>query len=72
MSRAAQDRADSSVVRWQSGRLRVVQDDALPPRLEVFDGPDGESPAWYEPALPWATESAVSALVQELVAELAR
>jgi hypothetical protein len=60
-------------VLWQSGRLRVVQEDTQPPRLEVFDGPDGEAPAWYVPALPWTTEPAVvSALVQELVFTLAR
>lgn len=61
-----------SEVRWKFGRLRVVQRGAEPPRLEVFDGPDGEAPTWYETALPWATEPAVSALVQELVFALAR
>jgi hypothetical protein len=52
--------------------LRVVQEEARPPWLEVFDGPKGEEPAWYVPALPWATEHAVSALLRERVAELAR
>jgi hypothetical protein len=73
VSRAVQGQAaPASAVRWQSGRLRVVQHDAQPPRLEVFDGPDGEAPEWYVPALPWATEPAVSALVQEFVFALAR
>lgn len=58
-------------VKWQSGQLRVVRDGAEPPRLEVFDGPDGEAPGWYAPALPWATEPAVSALVHELTYALA-
>jgi hypothetical protein len=68
---AAEHQADVPVVCWQSGRLRVMRAGAQPPRLEVYDGPAGEQPEWYVPALPWKAEPGVSALVNELVFELA-
>ncbi len=49
-----------------------MQTGAQPPHLQLYKGPDGEQPEWYVPALPWASEPAVSALVNELVFELAR
>ncbi len=69
---ASHDAHAAPVVCWQSGRLRVVRLGTQPPQLEVFDEPDGEASTWYVPALPWAEAPAVSALVQELVYELAR
>ena len=72
VSRAQQRLADVPVVCWRSGRLRVVRTGAQPPQLQLYGGPDGEQPEWYVPALPWASEPAVSALVNELIFELAR
>jgi len=72
VSRAEQHLVGVPVVCWQSGRLRVVRTGAQPPQLQVYGGPDGEQPEWYVPALPWASEPAVSALVHELVFELSR
>ena len=62
----------AGAVCWRSGRLRVVRKGAQPPQLQVYAESDGEQPEWYVPALPWTSEPAVSALIQELVFELSR